>query len=283
MPARARMRVRELWRSALRAEGTGGMNPVTEIGAVIIGDELLSGKRQDRHQAHLTQSLAAHGLELAWIRIVGDSGELLTQTFRETLQRPAWVFSFGGIGATPDDRTRACLARALGVELERHPDFVAILERKFGTDAYPNRVRMAELPQGSTLIPNPVNEIPGFICSRHACVPGFPAMAEPMVRWVLEHHLPRVDPSVVAIERSLQLFGTPESSLVPLLEALEREFPDTRFSSLPGMYEGRSRIELGVRGLPDRVPFAFVRLQELLQAAGFSDQDILIGRADRVD
>ncbi len=280
MLKRAPMRVRVHWRMVLRAKGCGDMNPVTEIGAVIIGDELLSGKRQDRHQEHLTRSLSEHGLELAWIRIVGDSAELLTQTFRETLQRPAWVFSFGGIGATPDDRTRACLARALGVELERHPEFVSILERKFGPDAYPNRVRMAELPLGSTLIPNPVNEIPGFMCARHACVPGFPVMAEPMARWVLEHHLPRVDPSVVSVERSMQLFGTPESSLVPILEALEAEFPDMRFSSLPGMYEGRSRVELGVRGLPDRVPVAFFRLQELLQAAGFSAQD---AASDRVD
>lgn len=256
------------------------MNSVTEIGAVIIGDELLSGKRQDRHQAHLIRALSEHGLELAWIRIVGDSAELLTQTFRETLQRPAWVFSFGGIGATPDDRTRACLARALGVELERHPDFVAILERKFGPDAYPNRVRMAELPPASTLIPNPVNEIPGFLCSRHACVPGFPSMAEPMVRWVLEHHLPRMDPSAVAIERSLRLYGTPESSLVPLLETLEAEFPDVRFSSLPSMYEGRSRVELGVRGQAHRVQVAFARLWDLLLAAGFSDKGAAVERVD---
>ncbi|MCA1791807.1 MAG: competence/damage-inducible protein A, partial [Thioalkalivibrio sp.] len=143
-----------------------------EIGAVIIGDEILSGKRQDRHQATLTRSLAENGLELGWLRIVGDSADLLTGTFRETLQRDAWVFSFGGIGATPDDRTRACLARALGRPLTRHAEFVALLEARFGAEAYPNRVRMAELPEGSTLIPNPVNGVPGFACARHFCVPG---------------------------------------------------------------------------------------------------------------
>ena len=240
-----------------------------EIGAVIIGDELLSGKRQDRHQAALIQSLAALGLELSWLRIVGDDADLLTDTFRETLGREAWVFSFGGIGATPDDRTRGCFARALGRPLVRHPEFVALLEARFGEDAYPNRVRMAELPEGSTLIPNPVNGIPGFACARHFCVPGFPAMAEPMVRWVLASHLAGVAPAQRPVERALRLFGIPESRLVPLLEAMEAEYPDLRISSLPGFHEGQPRIELGVRGETGRTALAFEALQRGLVEAGF--------------
>lgn len=246
--------------------------PKQEIGAVIIGDELLSGKRQDRHQSHLIQALHERGLELDWVRIIGDSAELLTDTFRETLSRNAWVFSFGGIGATPDDRTRACLARALKVSLEQHPEFIAILERKFGAEAYPNRVRMAELPPGSTLIPNPVNEIPGFICARHACVPGFPTMAEPMVRWVLHHYLPHLDVAKRAIEKSLRLYGIPESRLVPTLETMEKEFPALRFSSLPGLHEGQSRVELGVRGSAEPVRMAFIRLQDLITLSGFFEE-----------
>jgi molybdopterin-biosynthesis enzyme MoeA-like protein len=239
-----------------------------EIGAVIIGDELLSGKRRDRHQAALIQSLAERGLELAWLRIVGDGADLLTDTFRETLGRDAWVFCFGGIGATPDDRTRACLANALGRPLVRHPEFVALLEARFGEEAYPNRVRMAELPEGSSLIPNPVNGIPGFACERHFCVPGFPAMAEPMVRWVLESCLAEV-PAQRSVERALHLFGVPESRLVPLLEAMETGFPDLRISSLPGSDDGKPRIELGVRGEPGRVTLAFEALQRGLVEGGF--------------
>ena len=240
-----------------------------EIGAVIIGDELLSGKRQDRHQAALIQALAERGLELSWLRIVGDDAGLLTDTFRETLTRDAWVFSFGGIGATPDDRTRACLARALGRPLVRHTEFIALLEARFGEEAYPNRVRMAELPEGSTLIPNPVNGIPGFACARHFCVPGFPAMAEPMVRWVLESHLAEVLPEQRPVERALRLFGVPESRLVPLLEALEARYPDLRISSLPGFHDGKPRIELGVRGEAARTALAFEALQHGLLEAGF--------------
>jgi molybdopterin-biosynthesis enzyme MoeA-like protein len=258
-----------------------------EIGAVIIGDEILSGKRQDRHQAALTRSLAERGLELGWLRIVGDNSDLLTGTFRETLQRDAWVFSFGGIGATPDDRTRACLARALGRPLTRHPEFVNLLEARFGAEAYPNRVRMAELPEGSTLIPNPVNGVPGFACARHFCVPGFPAMAEPMVRWVLEQHLADVLPDEFPAERSLRLFGVPESRLVPLLEAMEGRYPDLRISCLPGFQDGAPRIELGVRGEAGRVVVAFEDLKRVLVAEGFAsrerDLELLPERPPRPD
>lgn len=245
----------------------------SEIGAVIIGDEILSGKRQDRHQATLTRSLAERGLELAWLRIVGDDADLLTETFRETLRRDAWVFSFGGIGATPDDRTRACLARALGRPLVRHPEFVALLESRFGDDAYPNRVRMAELPEGSTLIPNPVNGIPGFACMRHFCVPGFPAMAEPMVRWVLDGQLADLAPAEAPVELALRLMDVPESRLVPLLETLEARYPDLRISSLPGLEAGRPRVELGVRGDASRASRALGELKRGLVEGGFVNRE----------
>jgi molybdopterin-biosynthesis enzyme MoeA-like protein len=249
------------------------MGGVSEIGAVIIGDEILSGKRRDRHQAALIQALTERGLELAWLRIVGDDAERLTQTFRETLSRNAPVFSFGGIGATPDDRTRACLARALGRPLRRHPEFVTLLERRFGAEAYPNRVRMAELPEGASLIPNPVNGIPGFACAQHYCVPGFPAMAEPMLRWVLDGPLAPLRPAEAPVEQALRVFGVAESRLVPLLEALEGRYPDLRISCLPGYQGDVPRIELGVRGSGERVAVAFADLRQALVNGGFVDRD----------
>jgi len=246
---------------------TSIVNP--EIGAVIIGDELLSGKRQDRHMLHLIRSLAQRGLELAWVRMVGDDASLLTETFRETLRRNAWVFSFGGIGATPDDRTRACLAAALGRPLQRHPEFVALLQARFGDEAYPNRVLMADLPEGSSLIPNPVNGVPGFTCERHFCVPGFPAMAEPMTRWAIERYLAGLAPPERPVERALRLYGVPESRLVPLLTELEQRYPHLRVSSLPGTRDGAPRVELCVRGIPSGVDIAFADLQRALVEGGF--------------
>jgi molybdopterin-biosynthesis enzyme MoeA-like protein len=256
---------------------------VPEIGAVIIGDELLSGKRQDRHQAALIAALAERGLELAWVRIVGDDAGLLTDTFRETSRRDARVFSFGGIGATPDDRTRACLARALERPLVRHPEFVALLEARFGAEAYPNRVLMAQLPEGAGLIPNPVNGIPGFSCERHFCVPGFPSMAEPMVRWVIAQHLGALAPAEIPVEQSLRVFRIPESRLVPLLTDLEARHPGLRISSLPGTVGEVPRVELGIRGAPGPVAAAFADLRRALVdqglVAGEHEIELLSGEA----
>jgi molybdopterin-biosynthesis enzyme MoeA-like protein len=108
--------------------------------------------------------------------------------------------------------------------------------------------------------------IPGFACARHFCVPGFPAMAEPMVRWVLEQHLVGVLPVEFPVERSLRLFGVPESRLVPLLEVMEGRYPDLRISSLPSFQNDGPRIELGVRGEAGRVAVAFEDLQRVLVA-----------------
>ena len=91
------------------------------IGALIIGDEILTGKRQDRHLAHVIETLAARGLALDYAHYAGDDRERLTSFLRDSFARNDILFSFGGIGATPDDHTRQAAAAALGVPLERHP------------------------------------------------------------------------------------------------------------------------------------------------------------------
>src|SRR5262245_10896866 len=124
-----------------------------QVGALIIGDEILSGKRQDKHLSHTIETLGARGLALDYAMYLGDDRERLTSVLRESFARDDLVFAFGGIGATPDDHTRQAAAAALGVPLARHPEAVAELEAKWGAEAYPNRVLMAEFPQGSRIIP----------------------------------------------------------------------------------------------------------------------------------
>ncbi|OOG24138.1 competence/damage-inducible protein A [Thioalkalivibrio denitrificans] len=225
------------------------------IGALIIGDEILSGKRLDRHQTFLMGTLARRGLQLDWVRLVGDDEDLLVRSFRETLSGGDLVFCFGGIGATPDDLTRPCFARAAGVELAHHPEAVALIEKRFGESAYPNRIRMAELPLGCALIPNPVNQVPGFSLRDHHCVPGFPNMAWPMVEWVLDTHYAHLASYVVRVEHLLVLHDAAESELVPLMEVMVERFPDVRLSSLPSSRIPR-QIELGIRGVEARVAAA---------------------------
>src|SRR6478672_232959 len=156
------------------------------FGAIIIGDEILSGKRQDKHMAKLIETLGERGLQLAWCHYLADEPQLITSTLRRTFASGDVVFSFGGIGATPDDHTRQCAARAADVELKLHPDAEAEIRARFGAEITPKRLMMGEFPLGSEIIPNPYNRIPGFSMRDHHFVPGFPQMAWPMMAWVLD-------------------------------------------------------------------------------------------------
>lgn len=230
-----------------------------KVGLILIGDELLNGSRQDKHMARVISLLQQRGLPLAWVRIVGDEQQQLVNTFRETLQTSEIVFSFGGIGATPDDITRPCSAIAAGVGLFRHPQLVAIIEKQFGEAAYPQRIRMSELPDGATLIPNPVNNIAGYKIAHHHFVPGFPDMAWPMIEWSLATwYSPYFDPEP-PIERRWILNNVHESELIPMMEDLLNTFPDISLSSLPSTTT-RHQVDLGLKGKQQAVEAAAIWL-----------------------
>ena len=133
-----------------------------QFGAIIIGDEIMSGKRQDKHMATVISTLRERGLELAWCQYLADEPALITSTLKRTLAEADVVFSFGGIGATPDDHTRQCAADAAGVVLQLHPDAETEIRARFGGEITPQRLKMGEFPVGSRIIPNPYNRIPGF-------------------------------------------------------------------------------------------------------------------------
>ena len=161
------------------------------FGALIIGDELLVGKREDKHLSFLIRALAKRGLRLWWGNYIGDDPARLTEALKRSFASSDVVFSFGGIGATPDDHTRQCAAGALGVPLKLHPEAEHEIRARFagqspGQEITPQRLAMGEFPQGAKIIPNPVNRIPGFSVADHHFVPGFPQMAWPMVEWVLD-------------------------------------------------------------------------------------------------
>jgi len=239
------------------------------IGALIIGDEILSGKRADKHLPHVIATLAARGLTLDFVHYLGDDRERLTALLRDSFARADLLFSFGGIGATPDDHTRQAAAAALKLPLVRHPEAVAEIEARFGADAYPHRVLMAEFPEGARVIPNPVNRIAGFSIRDHHFFPGFPQMAWPMLDWVLATwyaDLRQVPPQ----ERAIVVHDAGESQLLPLMEANVALFPQLKLFSLPSfMSDGARRIELGVKGDPNLVDAAIAHLKEGVEAAGF--------------
>jgi molybdopterin-biosynthesis enzyme MoeA-like protein len=239
------------------------------IGALIIGDEILSGKRQDRHLAHVVATLGERGLTLGWARYEGDDRARLTSVLRESFTRGEIVFVFGGVGATPDDHTRQAAAAALGVPLVRHAEAVAELEARFGTEAYPHRVLMAEFPSGSAIIPNPVNRIASFSIRGHWFFPGFPQMAWPMLDWVLETHA-AIFAAPRFAERAIVVYDAGESQLLPVMNDNVTRFPGLKLFSLPSFLpDGARRIELGVRGAPESLDEALAHLIAGVEAGGF--------------
>jgi len=242
------------------------------FGAYIIGDELLVGKREDKHLAFLIGALARRGLRLAWAHYLGDEPARLTAALRASFASSDVVFSFGGIGATPDDHTRQCAAAALGVPLELHPQAEREIRGRFpGGEATPQRLQMGEFPRGAAIIPNPVNRIPGFSLAEHHFVPGFPQMAWPMVESVLDTRYRDLFDRQRWAEASILVYQAGESQLIPAMQTVEREFTRVKVFSLPSMGADGSRIhvELGVRGDPAQVAPAMDRLQREVAAAGF--------------
>lgn len=222
------------------------------VGLILIGDELLNGSRQDKHMRMIINMLSERGMQLAWVRMVGDEYSLLINTFRETMRTNDIVFSFGGIGATPDDKTRQCSADAAGVRLLRHPQFVSLLENQFGADAYPHRIKMAELPDGATLIPNPINQVAGYKYLNHHFVPGFPNMAWPMVEWSLDTYYSHLFSTEITVEQRWILRNVRESDLIPMMETLLATFPQVGLSSLPSTTVSL-QIDFGLKGKQDEV------------------------------
>jgi molybdopterin-biosynthesis enzyme MoeA-like protein len=255
------------------------------FGLIVIGDEILSGKRADKHLAHIVGLLGARGLQLDYAHYVGDDPARITQTLKDGFAAGDAIFSTGGIGATPDDHTRQCAARALGVELVLHPTAkTLILERmqevarERGEPYLPerddnvHRLQMGMFPQGAQIIPNPYNKIPGFSCAGTGAghihfVPGFPVMAWPMVAWVLDKQYAAWFKPGAWVEQSVIVMGAMEATLTPLMESIEREYAVKVFS-LPSVDHpdyGR-HIELGVKGAPAVVESAFVALRAGLGA-----------------
>ena len=241
------------------------------IGALVIGDEILVGKRKDKHFEFLVAALAARGLRLAYCEYHGDDPARLSAALRRTFASGDIVFSFGGIGATPDDHTRQCAGDALGVPLAVHPEGERELRARFGAELTPQRLRMVEFPLGAQIIPNPVNRVPGFSLREHHFVPGFPQMAWPMIEWLLDNRYRHLADRDRWAEASIIVYEAGESQLIPVMDAVGAGFPGIKVFSLPSMGDDGSRrhVELGVRGDPAQVAQAIERLRSGVRDSGF--------------
>ena len=273
-------------RAALPEPFQKALNMTPSFGLIIIGDEIMSGKRQDKHMPKVIELMAARGLSLTWVEYVGDSPERITATLARAFASGDVVFSCGGIGATPDDHTRQCAGKALGVPLALHPEAESLIRERMqdtakeqGVPYEPDRadnvhrLNMGVFPQGADIIRNPYNKIPGFTCpGAHGgavhFVPGFPVMAWPMIESVLDSRYAQHFQQNAQLEKSVIIFGAMESTLTPFMETIEAQHPGVKVFSLPSVDHpqwGR-HIELGVKGEPGLAETAYVQLRASLDS-----------------
>lgn len=244
------------------------------FGLLIIGDEILSGKRQDGHFQRLRTIFAERGLALSQVTYLGDDRPRLTDFLRGSFAAGQILFSCGGIGATPDDHTRQAAAAALGVPLVLHPEAEALIVARMlevGQPVTPERLQMGEFPTGAAIIPNPINRIPGFSIKHHHFVPGFPEMAWPMIEWVLDNQYRALFHSQTRIELGMIVRALTEATLTPLMLEIERDYPGLKVFSLPRLnveHPDDYTIELGVKGKATEIDAAFAHLRAGALALG---------------
>lgn len=222
--------------------------------AVIIGTEILNGRRRDRHFDFLKALLGEFGHTLDASIVIKDDERLMASTYKMIRDDPkAVLFSFGGIGSTPDDLTRAVAAKVFTAKpLERHARFEKDIIERFGDEAYPHRIHMADLPAGAALLKNPVNNMSGFaLQERYFFVPGFPEMAHPMIEAAVQRYFS----APVSRFRKTLIADTSENTLIDIMKQLPESI---ELSSLPMFRNGKPKVEISVAGDDEKtVSFAF--------------------------
>ena len=254
------------------------------FGLIVIGDEILSGKRIDKHLPHFVELLAERGLQLGWAEYVGDEPARITATLRRARNSGDVVFCTGGIGATPDDHTRQCAAAAFGLPLVLHPEAKRLIQERMADTAREkglpydpdrpdnlHRLNMGMFPEGARILPNPYNKIPGFALATPAggamyFAPGFPVMAWPMMAWALDKEWSHCFQRGARLEKSVIVFGAMEATLTPVMEQVEAAHPGVKVFSLPSVDHPQygAHIDLGVKGAPAAAEAAYADLRAWL-------------------
>ena len=212
--------------------------------ALIIGTEILNGRREDKHFEFVKSELAKYGHELFASLVIKDDETLITQAYEMIkADKKAVIFSFGGIGSTPDDLTRVISAKVFtNATVEPHKQFLADIVERFADKAYPHRIHMADLPPNANLLFNPVNNMSGYsLEDKYFFVPGFPSMAHPMISSVIETFFS----TCVTTYRFTLHAKTSEDSLITQMKALPKQI---ELSSLPIFIDNKPNVELSLSG-----------------------------------
>ena len=198
---------------------------------VIIGTEILNGRREDAHFDFIKNELLSRGWELTASFIITDTPSLIEDVFNLVKKDPKGVmFSFGGIGATPDDFTREIAAKVFrNSQIKQNKKAKELIIEEFKEKAFPHRIKMANLPINCDLLLNPVNNVPGFFLDeRYFFVPGFVKMSHPMIKYALDTFYPKAPKKhrfTICVEAS-------ENDLLDIMKKIPKS---VEFSSLPSI------------------------------------------------
>ncbi len=236
--------------------------------ALIIGDEILSGRTQDTNLRDIARFLGVHGVELAEARTVPDVHEEIVAALNALRGRYDYVVTTGGIGPTHDDITADAVAAAFGVELHEHPEIMAMLTERFGDELNAARRRMARVPVGAGLVKNPVHGPAGFTIGNVFVLAGVPNI----MRGMLEDVGPRLRGGAVTLSRTVRVEGSGEGAIAAPLETVARAHPALSLGSYPYFGPEGYGSNLVVRGRdPDELAAAVGELINALQGAGLAE------------
>ena len=211
--------------------------PTVTAGMIAIGDELLSGRTRDKNIGHLATALTNQGIDLEEVRIVSDNEDAIGEAVNAFRNKYTYVFTSGGIGPTHDDITADSIAKAFDVGIDHHPEAMAILTEHYQEleiEFTTARQRMARIPDGATLIPNPVSKAPGFTIANVHVMAGVPAVFNAM----LEQILPKLKGGAKMISETVICeFG--EGTIGEPLGQIQKDNPDTSIGSYP-KFDGKA-------------------------------------------
>lgn len=235
-------------------------NPTAAM--LVIGDEILSGRTRDSNMHHLAQELTRIGISLREVRVVADVHDEIVAALRALSPAFTHVFTSGGIGPTHDDITADAVAAALRAKIGQRADAMALLQAHYDRAGLPfneARQRMARIPEGATLIENPVSTAPGFTLGNVHVMAGVPNIFQAMVASVL----PKLTGGPPLLSQSLRV-ARGEGEIAGPFGALAAEYPDLSMGSYPFLQNGAHGTNLVIRGTdPARVDEAMVRLTRL--------------------
>ena len=234
-------------------------NPTAAM--LVIGDEILSGRTRDANMHHLANVLTERGIDLKEVRVISDDPDAITDAVKALSQAYDHLFTSGGIGPTHDDITADNVARAFDTPIDVRDDARALLEahyQKSGQSLNDARLRMARIPEGATLIDNPVSIAPGFTLGNVHVMAGVPRIFEAM----LESVLPKLTGGSPVLSQSLQIMR-PEGDIAGPLADLAARYPDLSMGSYPFQREGAFGAHVVLRGTDaDRLDAAMTELRK---------------------